>query len=84
MIRQEILEDLRKELDEITDNNFLQLTSDYTYSEKRQHHQEHLAKNLIEYGVIQYTDKLTPEEEDLDDKGVLQEEYSKYLMENEL
>lgn len=85
MIREEILDDLRKELDEMTDNNTLGLVrSEYTYDERREHHQEHLIECIMEYGVIQYTDKLTPEEEDLDDQGLLQEEYAEYLRSNEL
>jgi hypothetical protein len=85
MIRQEILDDLKKELDEMTGNNTLGLVrSEYTYDERRERHQEYLIECIKEYGVIQYTDKLTLEEEDLDDKGLLQDEYAEYLRSNEL
>ena len=85
MIRQEILNDLKTYLDKATDDNYLGLVrSEYTYDERRERHQEYLIEGIKEYGVIQYTDKLTPEEEDLDDKGLLQDEYAEYLRSNEL
>lgn len=86
MIKQQVLNDLKNKLDEITSNNWLELTrSEYTSSEMREHHQELLAKWIMDDGIYEYSDNLTEAEIDLDSETrEISQEYSKYLMENDL